>query len=45
MGDWKPLKTLRVRIPHEYVISKTLNMRVPHQHKIYYWIVPPRTAP
>ena len=45
MGDWKPLKTIRVRIPHEYVISKTLNMRVPHQHKIYYWIVPPRTAP
>jgi SAM-dependent methyltransferase len=45
MGDWKPLKTIRVRIPHEYVISKTLNMRVPHQHKIYYWIVPPRAAP
>ena len=42
MGDWKPLKTVRVRVPHEYVVSKTLNMRVPHQHKIYYWIVPPR---
>ena len=42
MGDWKPQKTIRMRIPHEYVISKTLNMRVPHQHKIYYWIVPPR---
>ena len=25
MGDWKPLKTVRVRVPHEYVISKTLN--------------------
>ena len=45
MGDWKPLKTVRVRVPHEYVISKTLNMRVPHQHKIYYWVVPPRTSP
>ena len=43
MGDWKPLKTVRVRVPHEYVVSKTLNMRVPHQHKIYYWIVPPHT--
>ena len=43
MGDWKPLKTVRVRVPHEYVISKTLNMRVPHQHKIYYWVVPART--
>ena len=45
MGDWKPLKTVRVRVPHEYLISKTLNMRVPHQHKIYYWIVPPHTHP
>jgi SAM-dependent methyltransferase len=45
MGDWKPLKTLRVRVPHEYVISKTLNMRVPRQHTIYYWVVPPRTSP
>ena len=45
MGDWKPLKTVRVRVPHEYVVSKTLNMRVPHQHKIYYWIVPPHTHP
>lgn len=45
MGDWKPLKTVRVRVPQEYVISKTLNMRVPHQHKIYYWIVPPHTHP
>jgi SAM-dependent methyltransferase len=45
MGDWKPDKTLRVRVPHEYVISKTLNMRMPHQHKIYYWVVPPRTSP
>jgi SAM-dependent methyltransferase len=45
MGDWKPLKTVRVRVPHDYVISKTLNMRVPHQHKIYYWIVPPHTHP
>jgi SAM-dependent methyltransferase len=45
MGDWKPQKTIRMRIPHEYVISKTLNMRVPHQHKIYYWVVPARTAP
>jgi SAM-dependent methyltransferase len=44
MGDWKPDKTLRVRVPHEYVISKTLNMRMPHQHKIYYWVVPPRTG-
>jgi predicted O-methyltransferase YrrM len=44
MGDWKPLKTLRVRVPHEYVISKTLNMRVPRQHTIYYWVVP-RTSP
>jgi SAM-dependent methyltransferase len=43
MGDWKPLKTVRVRVPHEYVISKMLNMRVPHQHKIYYWVVPART--
>ena len=43
MGDWKPLKTVRVRVPHEYIISKTLNMRVPHQHKIYYWVVPTRT--
>ena len=43
MGDWKPLKTVRVRVPHEYIISKTLNMRVPHQHKIYYWVVPART--
>jgi SAM-dependent methyltransferase len=45
MGDWKPLKTVRVRVPHEYVISKTLNMRVPHQHKIYYWVVPAHTHP
>jgi SAM-dependent methyltransferase len=45
MGDWKPLKTVRVRVPHEYVFSKTLNMRVPHQHKIYYWVVPHRTSP
>jgi SAM-dependent methyltransferase len=45
MGDWKPLKTVRVRVPHEYVISKTLNMRVPHQHKIYYWVVPAHTQP
>jgi SAM-dependent methyltransferase len=45
MGDWKPLKTVTMRIPHEYVFSKTLNMRVPHQHKIYYWIVPPHTHP
>ena len=45
MGDWKPLKTVRVRVPHEYLISNTLNMRVPHQHKIYYWIVPPHTHP
>jgi SAM-dependent methyltransferase len=43
MGDWKPLKTVKVRVPHEYVISKTLNMRVPHQHKIYYWVVPAHT--
>ena len=42
MGDWKPLKTVKMRMPHEYVISKTLNMRVPHQHKIYYWVVPAR---
>ena len=45
MGDWKPLKTVRVRVPREYVFSKTLNMSVPHQHKIYYWVVPPRTSP
>ena len=43
MGDWKPLKTVRVRVPHDYVFSNTLNMRVPHQHKIYYWVVPERT--
>jgi SAM-dependent methyltransferase len=45
MGDWRPLKTLRVRLPREYVISKTLNVLVPYQHTIYYWVVPPRTSP
>jgi predicted O-methyltransferase YrrM len=45
MGDWKPLKTLKVRVAHDYVFSNTLNMRVPHQHRIYYWVVPPRTTP
>ena len=45
MGNWKPQKTIKMRIPHEYVISKTLNMRIPHQHKIYYWVVPARPTP
>jgi SAM-dependent methyltransferase len=44
MGDWKPLKTLKVRVPHEYIISKTLNVLVPFQHTIYYWVVPQRTS-
>jgi hypothetical protein len=45
MGDWKPLKTLRVRVPHDYIFSQTLKMSVPQQHKIYYWVVPLRTTP
>jgi predicted O-methyltransferase YrrM len=45
MGDWKPLKTLKVRVPQEYIFSKTLQVGVPQQHKIYYWVVPERTTP
>jgi SAM-dependent methyltransferase len=45
MGDWKPLKTVSVRVPQEYKISKTLNLRVLQQHKIHYWVVPPRRSP
>jgi protein-L-isoaspartate O-methyltransferase len=45
MGDWKPLKTLKVRVPQEYIFSNTLKVGVPQQHRIYYWVVPPRTTP
>jgi SAM-dependent methyltransferase len=45
MGDWKPVKTVSVRVPQEYKISKALNLRVLQQHKIYYWVVPPRRGP
>jgi SAM-dependent methyltransferase len=45
MGDWKPLKTVSLRVPQEYKISKTVNLRVLQQHKIHYWVVPPRRSP
>ena len=44
MGDWTPLKTLKVHVPQEHTILKTLNARLLQEHTIYYWVVPPRTS-
>jgi SAM-dependent methyltransferase len=44
MGDWTPLKTLKVRVPQEQTIMKTLKLRVLQEHTIYYWVVPPRSS-
>jgi SAM-dependent methyltransferase len=44
MGDWTPLKTLKVRVPQEQTIMKTLKLRVLQEHTIYYWVVPRRAA-
>jgi predicted O-methyltransferase YrrM len=44
MGDWTPLKTVKVRVPEEHTILKTLNLSMLHEHTIYYWVVPPRTS-
>ena len=44
MGDWTPLKTLKVRVPQENTILKTLNAPLLQEHTIYYWVVPPRTS-
>jgi SAM-dependent methyltransferase len=43
MGDWAPLKTLKLRVPQD-IVFKTLNMRVLQEHTIYYWVVPPGTS-
>ena len=41
MGDWTPLKTLKLRVPQD-IMLKTLNVRVLQEHTIYYWVVPAR---